>query len=159
MTDKQIVAYIAGIIDGEAYIGIKKSTWGMRNRSDVTCPTYSERVQIRMKCRPILELIHSRFGGSLSDEPRVYESVSGYKTSAPLSIYRASDRVAASIIKAVRPFLIEKARQADAILSLRKNKESRASMRRGSPARRKLSPAVLAEREALYLAVRAVHKR
>ena len=127
---KTIIAYIAGIIDGEAYVGIKKSTWGMRNRPDVHCPTYSERVQIRMNCREVLELIKSHFGGSLGTEPRIYQSVSGFKGRKIMSIYRATDRVAANLIAATRPYLIEKTRQADCVLALRHNKNLKQSHKR-----------------------------
>ena len=158
MNKKELYAYIAGIIDGEAYVGIKKSTWGMRNRSDVNCPTYSERVQIRMNCRPILEVIRDAFGGSLGTEPRVYQSVSGFQSKKIMSIYRATDKVAASLIKATRPYLIEKSVQADCILALRKNKESKDARRRGSPAKRLMKESIIADREVLWQRCKDCHK-
>ena len=158
MDKKQLHAYIAGIVDGEAYVGIKKSTWGMRNRSDVNCPTYSERVQIRMACRPILELIKAEFGGSLGTEPAVYQSVTGFTSRKIMSCYRATDKVAASLIKATRKYLIEKAVQADCVLALRKNKETKAARRRGSPAKRLMKESVLAEREVLWQRCKDCHK-
>ncbi len=159
MTEKETLAYIAGIVDGEGYVGIKKSTWGMRNRDDVYCPTYSERVQIRMNCREVLEVIRKRFGGSLSTEPRLYPSVSGFTPTKIMSIYRATDRVAATMLKAIRPYLIEKAPQTEAVLKLRRNKDSKASRKHGGPTGRRLSDDILAEREKLYLAIREMHKR
>lgn len=158
MTKTQLHAYIAGILDGEAYIGIKKSTWGMRNRTDVHCPTYSERVQIRMNCRPILELIQQTFGGSLGTEPRVYQSINGFKGRKIMSIYRASDKVAAALIKATRPYLIEKAIQADCVLALRRNKNTKDAKRRGSPAKRFMKQHVMDEREQLWLKCKECHK-
>lgn len=157
MTKKELHAYIAGILDGEAYIGIKKSTWGMRNRPDVYCPTYSERVQIRMNCREVLERIQAEFGGSLGTEPRVYQSASGFNGRKVMSIYRASDKVAAALIKATRPYLVEKSRQADYVLALRKNKNSKDARRRGSPAKRKMKESVMAERESLWQQCKALH--
>ena len=156
---KNIIAYIAGILDGEAYIGIKKSTWGMRNRKDIYCPTYSERVQIRMNCRPILELIQKTFGGSLGTEPRVYQSVSGFKSSKIMSIYRASDKVAYNLIKATRPYLIEKSVQAGCIVALRKNKNSKAAKKRGGQIQKRLmKQPVLDERERLWQMCKDCHK-
>ena len=157
MNKKETIVYIAGIIDGEAYIGIKKSTWGLRNRPDIHCPTYSERIQIRMACNKILQLIKDNFGGSLSREPRVYQSKSGFKTRKIMNIYRATDKVAANIIIAVKPFLIEKRKQAINILKLRKNKESRQANFRGSPKRRLMSDKVIDYREKLYQEIRNIH--
>ncbi len=159
MNKKELHAYIAGIIDGEAYVGIKRSTWGMRNRPDVHTPTYSERVQIRMNCREILELIKNEFGGSLGTEPRIYQSKSGFKTKKIMSIYRATDKVATTIIKATKPYLIEKAKQADFILKLRKSKESKkARLKGGMKQKRFLSQEVLDEREQLWLDCKALHR-
>ncbi len=158
MNTPEVHAYIAGIIDGEAYVGIKKSTWAMRNRPDVHCPSYSERIQIRMKCKPILELIKNTFGGSVYTEPKIYQSANGFTTNSIMSVYSATNRVAANIIKAIRPYLIEKANQADAILKLRKQKESPESRKVGSPAKRVLKPEILAEREELYQYIKSLHR-
>ena len=159
MTKKERIAYIAGIVDGEAYIGIKKSTWGMRNRSDIHTPTYSERVQIRMHCRPILELIKQEFGGSLSTEKMIYQSHNGFQSRKIMSVYSATDKVAASLIAAVYPFLIEKTVQAKCILALRHNKNSKPSkMRGGKTQKRRLSQSILNEREQLYQSCKKCHK-
>lgn len=157
MTPKERIAYIAGIIDGEAYVGIKKSTYQQR-RGTAVSPMYHERVQVRMNCRDVLEFIKAQFGGSLRTEPRVYQSASGYKGRRIMSVYCATDAMAARLIAAVRPYLIEKTRQADAILGLRASKESPAARKRGSPARRVMSGAVLEERERLYQSARAAHR-
>ncbi len=159
MTKKERIAYVAGIVDGEAYVGIKKSTWGMRNRPDVHNPTYSERVQIRMNCRPILELIKQEFGGSLSTEKKIYQSHNGFKTRKIMSVYSATDKVASALIKAIRPFLIEKPVQADCILALRRNKESKlARLRGGQIQKRLMKESVLIERELLYQKCKDCHK-
>jgi len=159
MTKKEQIAYIAGIVDGEGYVGIKKSTWGMRNRPDVHSPTYSERVQIRMNCRPILELIKQEFGGSLSTEKKVYQSHNGFTSRKIMSVYSATDKVGATLIKAVKPFLIEKAVQAGCILALRKNKESKiARLRGGQIQKRLMKESVLLEREVLYQKCKDCHR-
>ena len=157
MTKKELYAYLAGIIDGEAYIGIKKSTYGMRKRKDVKSPVYHERVQIRMGCGEILELFAKTFGGYCRKEPRIYQSKSGFKSNKIMHIYSATDKRAAKIIKIVRPYLIEKRKQADAILTLRKSKESRLGRKHGGPTGRTMSREVLDEREALYLSIKKQH--
>lgn len=158
MTREERIAYIAGIIDGEAYVGIKRSTYEKR-RGRARSPIYHERVQIRMGCRAILDLIKRTFGGSLGTEPRIYQSTSGFTSRKIMHIYRATDACAARLIESVRPFLIEKARQADAIVALRASKESKIAARRGSPARRPMRKSVLALRDRLYQRVRSIHAR
>lgn len=159
MTKKERIAYAAGIIDGEAYVGIKKDTWGMRNRKDIKNPTYHERIQIRMNCKEVLEFLQSEFGGKCVTEPRIYQSKSGFKSRKIMNIYRVTDLTAANIIKKVRPYLIEKRLQADAILALRKSKESAKGRRRGCIKGRTMPQEVLDEREALYQSIRAIHRK
>lgn len=159
MKKTELIAYLAGIIDGEAYIGIKKSTYGMRKRKDIKSPTYSEKVQIRMSNKEILALFKKTFGGHLRVEPRIYQSKSGFKTHKIMTLYLATDRIASEIIKAVYPYLIEKKIQARCILKLRKSKESKeAYWRGGQKQRRVMSPDVLKKREKLYQKIKSIHK-
>ncbi len=158
MKKGELIAYLAGIIDGEAYIGIKKSTYGMRKREDTKSPTYSERVQIRMGNEKILALFKKTFGGHLRVEPKVYQSKSGFKSHKIMTLYLATDKMASEIIKAVYPFLIEKKIQARCILELRKSKESKeAHWRGGRNQRRVMSPKVLNKRESLYQQIKSIH--
>ena len=55
--------------------------------------------------------------------------------------------------------MIEKTKQADAILELRRQKESPESRRRGSPAKRILKKSVLEKREKLYQSIRILHNK
>jgi len=158
MTKRERLAYLAGIIDGEGYVGIKKSTYGMRKRTDIKSPTYHEKVQIRMSCKKVLELFEKEFGGHCRSEPRIYQSKTGFKSYKVLSIYVVTDVSAARVIKAVRPYLIEKCVQADAILALRKSKESYKGKQHGGTKGRTMLPEILAEREALYQSIRAIHR-
>lgn len=158
MKKRELIAYFAGIIDGEAYVGIKKSTYGMRKREDTKSPIYSERVQIRMGNKNILTLFKKTFGGHLRIEPRIYQSKSGFKSRKIMTLYLATDKIASEIIKAVYPFLIEKKIQARCILELRKSKESKeARWRGGRTQRRVMSPKVLNKREFLYQQIKAIH--
>lgn len=158
MTKKELYAYLAGVLDSEAYVGIKKSTWGMRNRADIKSPTYSERVQIRMSNKEILQLFRDTFGGTYYREKRIYQSKSGFKSSKIMYCYIASDQVATGIIQNTYPYLIEKKLQAGAILELRKSKESKeARWRGGMKQRRVMNPEVQAKREKLYQFVKSLH--
>jgi len=148
----ELIAYLAGIIDGEAYVGIKKSTYGMRKRKDVKSPTFSERVQIRMGNKEILSLFKKTFGGHLRVEPRVYQSKSGFKSHKIMTLYLATDKMASEIIKAVYPYLIEKKIQARCILKLRKSKDSKEARLGGI-----MSQKVLKKRESLYQQIKSIH--
>ncbi len=154
----EIIAYLAGIIDGEAYIGIKKCTWRKRNRLDVKNPTYHERIQIRMANSQILQLFRDVFGGSFYKEKKIYRSKDGFKTNKIMYVYSATDRIAATIIKATIPFLIEKKAQAENILKLRISKESKeAKMRGGRTQKRTMKKEILDYRESLYQKIKKIH--
>ena len=158
MNKSERIAYISGIVDGEAYLGIKKSTWGMRNRKDVHNPTYSERIQIRMACKPILEFIKNEFGGTVYTEKRIYNSEKGYTSRKIMSVYAATDKKAYNFIKEIFPYLIEKKTQAECIIRLRKNKEKPESKMRGGKNRKKLMDSkIIVEREALYQKCKDCH--
>lgn len=158
MRKKELYAYLAGIIDGEAYVGIKKSTWGLRNRPDVKSPTYHEIIQIRMCNKEILQLFRDTFGGTFYREKRIYQSKSGFQSSKIMHCYRVSDKIASEIIRKILPYLIEKRRQAETILKLRKNKESKeARLRGGKGRKRPMSPKILKKRESLYQFIKSLH--
>jgi len=155
---KERAGYIAGIIDGEAYIGIKKSTYGMRKRKDVHSPTYSERIQIRMKNPQILSLMKNLFGGRLYHEPKIYQSKSGFKSNNRMWLYCATDKRAIAIAKAVYPYCIEKKQQIKCLFKLRESKESKeARMRGGRNQKRTMKPEILAYREKLYLNIKKLN--
>lgn len=158
MKNNEIVPYLAGIIDGEAYVGIKKCTWRKRNRLDVKSPTYHERIQVRMGNPQILQLFRDTFGGSFYEEKRIYQSKTGFKTNKVMFTYCATDRIAATIIKAVIPFLIEKKAQAENILKLRISKESKeAKLRGGMIQKRTMKKEILDYREFLYQEIKKIH--
>jgi hypothetical protein len=60
-----ILAYLAGAIDSDGTIGVKRSTYAMRVRGDATQPVFSERVALRQVTPIIPELLRDLFGGSL----------------------------------------------------------------------------------------------
>lgn len=158
MKQNELFAYLAGIIDGEAYIGIKKCTWRKRNRPDVKSPTYHERVQIKMTNPRVLQLLKDKFGGSLYKEKRIYQSKDGFKTNKIMYVYSATDRIAATIIKSTIPFLIEKKAQAENILKLRISKESKEAKQRGGKTQKRImKKEILDFRESLYQKIKNIH--
>jgi len=157
MNKKEKYAYLAGILDGEGYVGIKKSTYGMRHN---TCksPTYSERIQVKMSCKEIPAMFQAEFGGGLMQDGNVYQSVSGFNNNSKMWIYRATDKIAIRLLTSLMPYLVLKKPQALYCLKLRKSKESKAArLRGGRTQKRLLSPDILANRESWYLAIKQIH--
>jgi len=148
---KIIYAYLAGLLDGEGYIGIKKTN----NRADCVNPQYHERIQIRMVDEPAIKLFKETFGGNYYREKASRSKLS----KKPLYCYQASDKLASEIIKKLIPYLLIKNRQAKLILELRKSKESKESRLRGSPAKRPMKPEIVQLRESLYNQIKSIHHR
>ena len=145
--------YIAGIIDGEGYVGIRKSTWGMRN-GKCKNPTYSERIQIKMQSKKIIELFKNTFGGHIHQDKKIYQSKNGFKTNLPMWVYSATDKIASEIAKKVLPYVIEKKEQIKCILRLRKNKETKLAKIRGSSKGTQMDKSILEYRDKLCQVVK-----
>ena len=138
-------AYCAGLIDGEGCIRIAKSTYGLRKRKDVYCPTYHERLQVRMTDEGCIKFLTKLFDGSYYKEKRVYST-----SQKPLFVFNVNDKKAFYIIKTIYPHLKIKRRQAEIIFKLRKSKESKIAKTRGSPAKRRMPQSIVDEREVLF---------
>lgn len=64
-------AYLAGLIDGEGYIGILKSMKGNKKhftsaKEYLYCPVF----KIAMTHKPVLEYLHNKYGGTLNTRKR-----------------------------------------------------------------------------------------
>lgn len=123
------LAYIAGVIDSDGTIGIKRSTYSLRVRKDSAVPTYSERVHIRQVTRQAIDVIRKRFGGNIGTEDPYA------KRGKPLFRWGVTDKKAVTFITAIRPYLRIKVAQADNILALRvvkeRSKRERVALGRG----------------------------
>ena len=111
MTTEIDLSYIAGLMDGEAYIGIKKDR-GYRCQGRVT-PGYHARIQIRMVNEAAIRFIAETLGGWY------YREKPSCKRGKPLYCYQASDRKAGEIIAALLPYLRVKQEPARTVLQLR----------------------------------------
>lgn len=113
--NKITLAYLAGLVDGEGYIGIKKSkAYKCQGRVN---PGYHERVQVRQVKSEAIELMANTFGGCF------YKEKPGSKKSRPLYCYQASDKKAVTILKALIPYLRIKGTVAIKVLELRELKK------------------------------------
>lgn len=139
-------AYLAGLVDGEGYVGIKKS-----NRKPN--PVYHERIQIRMVHEEAIALLAETLGGNY------YREQPHADGGRPLYCYQASDRKAADIALALLPYLRVKRLSALNLLELRASKRDPRARLRGGPTGRHMPPDITAERERIYLRAKALNAR
>lgn len=117
--DRVLLAYLAGAIDSDGCITIRRSTYEMRVRGDATNPVYHERVMLKQVTPAIPNLLRETFGGYLrTEKPQT-------KNSRPLHAWRVSDAQAAEACRLLLPFLRVKKRQAELALELRKTKDNK----------------------------------
>ena len=162
MRDNEILAYLAGLADGEAYIGIKKSK-PYKNLTGRVNPGYHERVQIRMVEERAIKLFAQTFGGWYYREKP--HSASG----RPLYCYQASDLLASEICRKLLPYLLVKKPAAEAVLLLRANKETAIRIKTSTKCRSRWgtemsgqrsmhSPETIEIRESLYLQCKSINR-
>lgn len=108
MTSETTLAYLAGLVDGEAYIGIKKG-----QRRDCAAPTYHARIQVRMVDEPAIAFLTQELGG------RYYHETATAGVRRALYCWQASDALAERVLRSLLPYLRVKRRNAEAVLRLR----------------------------------------
>jgi hypothetical protein len=117
MPRKIDLAYLAGVIDSDGTIGIKKSTYSMRVVGDSSAPSYSERIHIRQVTPQAIALLSETFGGNIGTEDP------SAKRGKPLYRWGATDIKATNILRALLPYLKIKRKQAENCLALRDVKQ------------------------------------
>ena len=148
------LAYLAGLVDGEAYIGIKKSK-PYKNLTGRVNPSYHERIQVRMVDEGAIKFLAEELGGWY------YKEKPHSRNGRLLYCYQASDKKACEIINKLLPFLIVKKNSAQTVLELRQEKNNPYKIkttvtcrsRWGTPMtgqRTLLSPEAINRREVLY---------
>ena len=111
------LAYLAGVLDSDGTIGIKRNTYAVRVIRDSEQPTYSERIHIRQVEPHALNLFSDTFGGRLGiTKPSAAHA-------RPLYYWGQTDRKAANTLLALLPYLRIKKAQAENCLALRVVKE------------------------------------
>ena len=110
VTDIEL-SYIAGIIDGEGYIGIKKSkAYKCQGRKT---PGYHARIQVRMVNEAAIRFVAESLGGWYYPEKKAA------KNRRILFCFQASDQSAADILRKIIPFLRVKRASAETVLECR----------------------------------------
>ena len=104
MTNKELLAYTAGLIDGEGYIGLIPHS--------VTKNSFSPKVKVASTNIELVEFLHNNFGGHL-DKLRVY-SQPNRKMSAMWTLSNGIN--VGPFLKSLLPYLRVKNKQANLIL-------------------------------------------
>lgn len=114
--NKLELAYLAGAIDSDGYISIKRSTYHLRVRGDAVNALYHEIVGLKQVTPHIPDLLKTTFGGSLGiDKPSTVNGKALYR-------WHVTDKSATDAIVALLPYLRVKKRQADLVIELRESK-------------------------------------
>lgn len=117
------LAYLAGCIDSDGCIGIKRNTYAMRVVKDSGQPTYSERVELKQVTPQVPYMLKESFGGGVRVEKN------SLKNARPFYAWRVTDRKAARALRDLLPYLRIKREQAMNCLELRKVKEASKKVR------------------------------
>ena len=113
----ELLAYAAGVVDADGSIGIRLDTYAMRVRRVDAGPVYKERVTVRQLEPQAVDLFQGAFGGSrFMTRPRK-------NNSQPLHSWQIVDRMAATFLAAIAPYLQIKRRQAELCVELRRLKD------------------------------------
>lgn len=111
MTRDVDIAYIAGLIDGEGCIRVKKNrAYECQGRAT---PGYHASVQVRMVDEGAIRFLAENLGGWYYREKK--HAAKG----RPLFCYSASDKRAETILRAILPYLRVKQDAAENVLALR----------------------------------------
>ena len=119
-----MLAYLAGLVDGEGCIRIKK-TKPYKHLTGRVNPGYSEAIQIRMVNPEGIEIMVEMFGG------HYYREQPHSAQGRPLYCYQATDMKAVALCRELLPYLIIKREQAECVLALRKLKDEQPRSKRG----------------------------
>ncbi len=144
MISQTLLAYLAGIIDGEGYIGIKKYSG-----KNCVSPTFHERITVCMSEKYILDIFKKNFGGYIHTRKFKNKII---KTNKIGYAWETTDRKAANIIMVFLPYLKVKKEQAKIVLKLRKSKETYKK-----PSHKKMAKNILTFREKIYNDIKKIH--
>ena len=150
MTHNEKLAYTAGLIDGEGYIGLMKS-------NGYKYPTFIPVVKVA-SCDPYMTVfLHTNFGGNL--ENRTPKNPM-HSDSRAWSI-RGAKRVG-QFLGAIRPYLIVKHLQADLVLDYSENYTGtgHARMKYNKATNSyDMSPAFIEKRQEYYANIKQLNRR
>lgn len=103
------LAYAAGVIDSDGWIGISK------NARPSGTYRYTTHISVVNTSMALMNWLEERFGGNIINQPRVSEN---HKTTY---YWRSSDDSAMEVLRQVRPYLVIKTMQADIAIKFRED--------------------------------------
>jgi hypothetical protein len=139
MTHNEKLAYIAGLVDGEGYIGIKKDSVKGRGVS----PVYYGRLSIAGTNKEMIDLIANFFNCG-----KIYLHKHSKLSKQSYWSWEVSNLMAENVIIQLYPYLLIKSPEADLFLELAQHKQKKYLV---------LPKDVIEYREKLYQAVKTLH--
>jgi hypothetical protein len=137
---REDVVYIAGFVDGEGYIGIKKH---IRDKTKNWSPMYSEKVEVAGIDKKSILFLNKFVKGYIYSHKASKLSKRGYWS------WSVSENKARTFLELIKPYLRIKNKEADIVLKLSVNKRTTRS--------RKISDFDVKYREGLYWKIKNLH--
>lgn len=109
--------YLAGFVDGEGHIGIKKHTRFLRSKSEC----YYERISVANTNKEIIDIFKKEFGGYVYHHKPSKLSNNSYWS------WEVTNKQARIMLEKIYPYLIVKKIEADVVMELTKSKEKKYS--------------------------------
>lgn len=106
-TSEVALAYAAGVMDSDGYIGVHRSDYAMRVRGDANQTVYVPRVQVKQVSPEAVDLLHELFGGHR------YKGKPTATRGRPLFVWAVHSRMAGQVCEALMPHLLIKRAQAE----------------------------------------------
>ena len=106
------LAYAAGVVDSDGYIGVHRNTYAMRVRGDASQAIYQPRVAVKQVTPQALDLLHRLFGGHrYLNKPQSHGS-------RPLMGWAVHSAAAGVVCEALLPYLRIKRAQAENVIEV-----------------------------------------
>ena len=112
VTDAERLAYIAGLVDADGYIGIARDTYRQRKVGDTTQPVYKPRLEVKQVTTQAVDFASETLEGAR------FTSAGQHATSAPLAVWSVHSAAAVRVCNALLPYLRIKAEQARTVLEV-----------------------------------------
>lgn len=106
------LAYAAGVVDSDGYIGVHRNSYAMRVRGDAGQPVYQPRVQVKQVMPQAIDLMHELFGGHR------YDSNPTAARGRPLVVWSVHSKMAGAVCAALMPYLRIKRAQAENVVEV-----------------------------------------
>lgn len=100
------LAYAAGVVDSDGYIGVHRSDYAMRVRKDAGQAVYMPRVAVKQVTPQAIDLLHDLFGGHR------YNGKPSAERGRPLLAWSVHSAMAGRVCESLLPYLRIKREQA-----------------------------------------------